>query len=147
MGWQLVQKLLDAISLSWTVDVGNLVLRNTAEVLINLLWLDPGRHPGILFRGAARVVVRYGVPLEVRHQLHHHSLQLAGHRANHMLLTHTLTVHTDLPPSVHAEARTLFSTAHTWLTSVRILSLSRAIGAPFLRAPREHVGGFTTKLA
>lgn len=63
----------------------------------HLFRLDPGRHPGIFFRGAARVVVGYGVPLEVWHQLHHHPLQLSGHRAHHMLLPHTLTVHTDLP--------------------------------------------------
>lgn len=63
----------------------------------HLFRLDPGRHPGVFFRGAARVVVRYGVPLEVWHHLHHHPLQLSGHRAHHMLLPHTFTVHTDLP--------------------------------------------------
>lgn len=62
-----------------------------------LFRLEARRNPGIFLGGAARVVVRDGVSLEVGHQLGHHLLQLSRHRAHGVLLSHTLAVHADLP--------------------------------------------------
>lgn len=50
---QLVQQLLDPVFFPGTVDVGNLILWETAEKLVYLLWLETRGHPGILLRGTA----------------------------------------------------------------------------------------------
>ncbi len=62
-----------------------------------LFGLEPRWDPCVLLRGAAWVVVRDGVSLEVWHELRHHLLQLARHWTHGMLLSHTLAVHADLP--------------------------------------------------
>jgi len=64
---------------------------------IYLLWLEAGGYPSVLFQGAAGVVVGGGVPLEVVHELGDRLLHLHGHGRQCMLLSPTLTVHTDLP--------------------------------------------------
>ena len=66
-------------------------------VCCDLLRFEARGDPGVLLGSTARVVVGDGVSLEVRHQLHHHPLQLTRHGTHSMLLTHTLTMHTDLP--------------------------------------------------
>lgn len=62
-----------------------------------LLGLESGRDPGVLLQGAARVVVRGGVPLEFVHELGDRLLHLHGHGGHCMLLAATLTVRADLP--------------------------------------------------
>lgn len=62
-----------------------------------LLRFESRWHPGVLLQGAAGVVVRGGVSLEVVHQLGDRLLHLYGHGCHCMLLAATLTVHTDLP--------------------------------------------------
>lgn len=84
----------------------------------DLFGLEPRRHPGVLLRGASRIVVRDGVPLEVGRQLRHHFLQLPGHGAHRMLFTHTLTVHTDLPVG---EGRTQKKRIHEDMATQRVL--------------------------
>ena len=54
-------------------------------------------YPGILLQGTAWVIVWGWVPLEVVHQLGDRLLHLYRHGCHCMLLTTTLTVHTDLP--------------------------------------------------
>lgn len=62
-----------------------------------LFGFEPGRHPGVFLQGAARVVVRRGVPLEVIQQLGHGLLHLQRDGRHSMILARTLTVQTDLP--------------------------------------------------
>lgn len=62
-----------------------------------LLRFESRWNPGVLLQGTAGVVVRRGVPLEVVHQLGDRLLHLYRHGCHSMLLTATLTVHTDLP--------------------------------------------------
>lgn len=93
----------------------------------DLFGLESGWHPGVLLRGASRVVVWDGVPLEVGHQLGHHLLQLAGHGAHRMLFTHTLTVHTDLPVEEGRPQRRGF--VRTWQHSVSLVHYRLLCGA------------------
>lgn len=62
-----------------------------------LFWFEAWWDPGVLLQGAARVVVRGGVPLEVVHELGDRLLHLDRHGCHCMLLPTTLAVHTDLP--------------------------------------------------
>lgn len=64
-----------------------------------LFRLQPRRDPGVLLQGAARVVVRGRVPLEVKHEFADGLLHLQGHHRHHVLLLRALAVQTDLPAS------------------------------------------------
>lgn len=90
-----------------------------------LFGLEPRRDPRVLLGGAARVVVRDGVSLEVWYQLRHHLFQLARHRAYGMLLSHTLAVYTDLPVKtriasgfIPGDFLLIYNTSQSW-SSVR----------------------------
>lgn len=64
-----------------------------------LFRLQPRRDPGVLLQGAARVVVRGRVPLEVKHEFADRLLHLQGHHRHHVLLLRALAVQADLPAS------------------------------------------------
>lgn len=64
-----------------------------------LFGLQSRRHPGVLLQGAARVIVRGRVPLEVKHEFADGLLHLQGHHRHHVLLLRALAVQTDLPAS------------------------------------------------
>lgn len=62
-----------------------------------LFRLQPWWDPGILLQGAARVIVRGGVPLEVKHEFADGLLHVQGHHCHHVLFLRALAVQTDLP--------------------------------------------------
>lgn len=62
-----------------------------------LFWFESWWDPGVLLQRTPRVIVGRRVPLEVVHQLCDRLLHLYGHDCHCMILTATLTVHTDFP--------------------------------------------------
>jgi len=54
---KLLQQLLDAVLLTNAVHVGDLVLGERAEVLMDFLDVESWRHPGVFLEGATGVVV------------------------------------------------------------------------------------------
>lgn len=125
--WVYVRTCLSGKSASCSCSI-NLCLDSASGYY--LFGLESRRDPRVLLGGAARVVVRDGVSLEVWYQLRHHLFQLARHRAHSMLLSHTLAVNTDLPVEtrtasgfIPGDFSLIYNSSQSW-SNVRYFKIS-----------------------